>query len=158
MSWRISKEGLNDAIGSMLSSLRAYDQKPHWKCVCERCFTEEELKHIQKAELAQGDYGLSVCLTMTNGAVKYITTDTRPKDSMDGKYRLKTYAPGDPVDPSTIVLRALKNVAKEEDPEAHKDEKDMIIRVLRRSSEIKPEPQKPTEVIDINDPLGVLNT
>ena len=113
MAWIISKEGLNDAIGSVLSSLRGYDQKPHWKCVCERCFTEEELKHIEKAELVQGDYGLSVCLTMTGGVVKYITTDTRPKDSMDGKYYLKPYGIGDTIEPSDIVLRALKNVAKE---------------------------------------------
>ena len=155
MGWIISKEGLNDAIGSVLSSLRAYDQKPHWKCVCERCFTEEELKHIEKAELVQGDYGLSIYLTMTGGAVKYITTDTRPKDSMDGKYRLKPYYIGDKIDPSAIVLRALKNVAKEEDPEAHKDEKDMIIRVLCRAEEIKPEPQQPTEVTDINNPLDI---
>lgn len=155
MAWIISKEGLNDAIGSVLSSLRGYDKKPHWKCVCERCFTEEELKHIEKAELVQGDYGLSVCLTMTGGLVKYITTDTRAKESMDGKYKLMPYITGDPVDPSTIVLRALKNVAKEEDPEAHKDEKDMIIRVLRKAEEIKPEPQQPTEVTDINNPLGI---
>ena len=92
---------------------------------------------------------------MTGGAVKYITTDTRAKESMDGKYRLMPYITGDPVDPSTIVLRALKNVAKEEDPEAHKDEKDMIIRVLRKAEEIKPEPQQPTEVTDINNPLDI---
>ncbi|MBR3454791.1 MAG: hypothetical protein IKH26_05675 [Bacteroidaceae bacterium] len=125
---------------------------PHWKCNMERGFTEDELSHIEKAELEQGDNGLNISLTLTDGTVKYITSDTKATESQDGKYILTPYLPEDSVNPADIVLRSLENITKKEDPEKYAHQKDVIIRVLRKAEEII---HKPSEITDINNPLDL---
>lgn len=85
--------------------LKSFEEK--WRVSTEnppRRFTEDELKYIAKAHFTQGDYGMSVCLTLVSGKVSFIDLD---KNSPAG-------AVGEEVDPRDLVYITLSKTGRKD--------------------------------------------
>jgi hypothetical protein len=65
----------------------------------ERPFTSEELQCFSKAEVVEGDYGLSIKFHMVNGKYTYVPVDRDCEDNLE----VSTI-----VEPSRLVLKVLE--------------------------------------------------
>lgn len=133
----------DDLIKSALEGNPVYKQNK-WKCVQTRKFTEEELKKISKAEVTQGNFGISVCLTLVDGNRTFITVDGKPGTG----YGSISY--GEDIKPEELVIKLLKNTFKENYPELYKEEPETCLRVVKEL----PKPTE-TQASDFNNPLGI---
>ena len=76
---------------NIFASMKMYAEKFQEKA--KRGFTPEEINAVEKAEVCESQYGLSVCFFMKAGGMAFIPLDIN-----------STAAPGDVVDMTTAEL------------------------------------------------------
>lgn len=84
-------------MNNVFLTLQQYAAK--FKVVEERHFTPEELQCFSKAEIVEGDYGLSVKFHMVEGTYSYIPVDRDCEDNLE----VSTI-----IEPSRLILKVLE--------------------------------------------------
>ena len=136
-----------DKITEIIAHQRTYVQKK-WECTQVRKLTEDEKKAIKEASVTQGDFGLSICLLLNSGEIKYITVDRNPKGGQYASFGIE-----DEVNLDTLVLKLLENKLKKQYPDQYPDDEEYCIRAAQELP--KKEEPAATQVTDFNNPLGI---
>lgn len=86
---------------NIFSALRVYAGK--WNESAKRVFTAEEIADVERTEVVESQYGLSVCFHMKSGGQTYIPLDQNSSKNV-----------GDSIDLSKAELITLSRVGDED--------------------------------------------